>query len=105
MQPVAALILTYNEEANIEKCLASIASRCREIHVVDSGSTDRTVELCESFGAVVHLHPFTDSASQWDWAFHNVTIGADWVFILDADHVVTEELWEEIARILPLTRP
>src|SRR4051812_42761140 len=84
--PVAALLLTYNEELNIHRCLSSIAGWCEAIHVVDSGSTDATRQICESYEARIYAHEYVDSASQWEWALRNVAISQPWIFLLDADH-------------------
>ena len=96
--PVSVLIPTRNEEANIEKCLASVAW-ADEVVVVDSASRDRTAELARARGAVVV--PFA-----WDgvgprkrnWALANYRWRNDWVLLLDADEEVTPGLAAEIAR-------
>src|SRR5450759_1646554 len=98
--PISAIILTFNEEANVGRCLESINGWCEEIHVVDSGSTDATLEICAAYGAQMQHHPFVDSASQWEWALANVPVRSPWIFVLDADHQVTRELWEEIMEVL-----
>src|SRR4051812_1725898 len=77
--PIAALLLTYNEELNLDRCLSSVVGWCAAIHVVDSGSTDATRKICESYNAVIHTHNYVDSASQWDWAFRNVAIAEPWL--------------------------
>jgi len=56
--PVSILILTYNEEANLSGCLASVAEWSDDVHVVDSFSTDRTVEIARQYGAAVAQHEF-----------------------------------------------
>jgi glycosyltransferase involved in cell wall biosynthesis len=94
---ISAVIICYNEEENIERCLKSVVW-ADEIVVVDSFSTDRTVELCRKW---------TDRIYQREWPGHvqqkayAVSLAKnEWVFALDADEVVTEALHEEI-----LTRP
>jgi glycosyltransferase involved in cell wall biosynthesis len=94
--PVAAVIFTYDEEVNIEACLKSIAGWCQEIFVVDSGSTDRTLEICHKYTDHIRSHPYVDHASQWDWVLKNLPITCEWVMPLDADHVVTETLKQQI---------
>ena len=56
--PVAAVVLTYNEEKNLPDCLAALAGWVQQLFVVDSGSTDRTVAIAREAGAVVVVHEF-----------------------------------------------
>ncbi len=91
---IASVILTKNEEQNIERCLASVAW-CLDRVVVDSGSTDRTRELAESAGARVLVHVQTGAfniAEQRNWALESGEIQAEWILFLDADEEVTAEL-------------
>ena len=99
--PVSVIILTYNEELNLEKCLKSVVDWAEEIIVVDSPSTDRTVEIAKKYGAHVEVHPFKNQADQFNWALQNVVIKGEWVLRLDADEVVTPELAREIVDTLP----
>ncbi len=98
--PLTAILLVRDEELNVEFCLASIQGWCGEILVVDSGSTDRTVEVCRRYTDKVVFHRFEDSASQWTWALANLPIAHEWVLPLDADHVVSDELREDLARAI-----
>jgi glycosyltransferase involved in cell wall biosynthesis len=94
--PVAAVIFTHDEEVNIEACLKSIEGWCQEIFVVDSGSTDRTLEICRKYTDHIHSHPYVDHSSQWDWALKNLPFVCEWVLRLDADNVVSSRLKEQI---------
>lgn len=94
---VTAIILSHNEESNIGFCLESLAQQFR-IFVVDSGSTDRTVEIGTRFGAQVVHHPYETHASQWRWALDNLPIDTPWVLALDADFCVSPELVARINR-------
>jgi glycosyltransferase involved in cell wall biosynthesis len=96
--PVSAILLVRDEEDNIKFCLDSVKGLCSEILILDSGSTDRTIEICREYTDKIFTHPFSDSASQWAWALANLSIGYDWVLPLDADHVVTPELRADLAR-------
>jgi glycosyltransferase involved in cell wall biosynthesis len=97
--PVSALIITRNEEANIAACLASV-ERASEVFVVDSLSTDRTVEIAESLGAKVVPHSFAGYAEQRNWALENLPISNEWVLMLDADERIPPPLAEEIAQVV-----
>ena len=98
MNNITAVILTKNEELNIARCINSIKNLADRICVVDSGSTDRTIEIAESLGAEIFRHePFEHYASQFNWALDNLSIKTTWVYRIDADEVVTPELSSEIS--------
>lgn len=89
--PVSVLILTLNEQVNIADCLAS-CTWCDDVHVLDSGSTDHTVDIARAMGAHVHTHPFESFGKQRNWAIDNIDMKHEWVFHLDADERFTPEL-------------
>lgn len=98
MNNITAVILTKNEELNIARCINSIKDLADRICVVDSGSTDKTIEIAEDLGAEIFLHePFEHYASQFNWALDNLNIKTTWVYRIDADEVVTPELASEIS--------
>jgi glycosyltransferase involved in cell wall biosynthesis len=97
---VSVIILTFNEEANLPACLASLRGLDCELFVVDSGSTDATLRLARGAGARVFSHPFDTYAAQRNWAQRNLPLGCDWVLHLDADERLTPELVDEINRVL-----
>ena len=101
MTDMTVIILTKNEETNIERCVRSVQGWVKRIVVVDSGSTDHTVEIARSLGAeVVNHEPFVDYGRQFNWAIDNTGIRTTWVFRLDADEVVTLELRTELEGLL-----
>jgi len=93
---LSVLIITYNEEIHLEHCLRSLAGWVDEIFVVDSFSTDRTVEIARSFGAHVVQHEFQYHAQQKNWALSNLPLHGEWILLLDADERVPTSLREEI---------
>ncbi|MHC4977198.1 MAG: glycosyltransferase [Planctomycetota bacterium] len=93
------MILSLNEEVNIDACLASCAW-CDDVHVLDSGSTDRTQEIARECGAEVHENPFTSFGAQRNWAIENIPTKHEWVFHLDADERFTPELVREMTELL-----
>lgn len=95
MPKLAVIILTRNEESNIEGAMKS-AAFADEIVVIDSGSTDRTQELAEKHGASFISHPMDEQgfAGQRNYALTQTE--AEWVFYLDADERITYKLAEEI---------
>lgn len=97
---MTAIILTKNEEANIERCINSVKGWIKRVVVVDSGSTDKTIELAEKLGAEIYHHePFVDYAKQFNWAIDNTNINTEWIFRFDADECVTPELKQEIISV------
>ncbi len=92
---ISAVLITYNEQINIVRTLESLAW-CDEIVVVDSGSTDNTVELCEQRGCRVIYHAFSGFGEQKRFAVHQAM--HDWILSVDADEVITGELRDEIIR-------
>ncbi|MBQ6373582.1 MAG: glycosyltransferase family 2 protein [Clostridia bacterium] len=98
MADITAIVLTRNEEKNIERCLQSVKGLCRRMVVVDCGSTDRTVPLAEQNGAEVFQHEFEYYARQFNWGLDNCRIDTKWVIRLDADEQFPPELCAEIER-------
>jgi len=102
---LTVVVLTYNEERNLPECLASLEGLRAELVVVDSGSTDRTLEIAGQFNAKVVRHSFETHARQWRWALANVGLSTEWVLALDADQRLTPSLREEIGRTLAAQGP
>src|SRR5215471_17969584 len=96
---LSVLILARNEERNLEDCLKTLTPWCRDIHLVDSCSTDATVRIAERYGVCVHDHAFEGHTRQRTWAIKNVPFENEWVFALDADHRVTPELRDELLKV------
>lgn len=101
MTDTTVIILTKNEETDIERCIRSVEGWVKRVVIVDSGSTDRTVEIAERLGAEIVRHePFVDYGRQFNWAIDNLIIKTTWVFRLDADEVITPELRKELEKEL-----
>ena len=103
--PIAAVVLTHNEETNLPGCLTSLSGWVREIFVVDSGSTDQTVAIAREAGATVLYHPFEYYGAQRNWAIDNVPITAPWTLHVDADERITPQLRESITAALARGAP
>jgi glycosyltransferase involved in cell wall biosynthesis len=95
------IILTYNEELHLPGLLASVTGLHAPIFILDSGSTDRTVEIGKSYGAMVYQHAFENHPKQWDFALKSFPVTTPWVICLDADHTVTPELKELLLNFDP----
>ena len=87
-------ILTYNEEIDIATCIES-AQLCDDIIVVDSCSTDRTVEIARRYPVRVIEHPFESHGQQRTWMLRSIPTKYEWVYILEADERMTSELFQE----------
>lgn len=105
MLDVTVIILTYNEEIHIERCLNNAKMFAKEIFVVDSFSTDHTVELAEKMGARVYQHPFENQARQFNWGLKNLPITTEWVWRMDADEYVEQPLMEKVTDCLRNIKP
>jgi glycosyltransferase involved in cell wall biosynthesis len=102
MVDLAAIILCYNEQIHVSRALESIAPIAKEVIVVDSFSTDRTVEIANAHGAIVLENKFVNQAQQFQWALTHAPLTAEWIMRLDADEVIEPDLVEEIKAKLPL---
>lgn len=100
---ITALVPTFNEEHNIGECLSCL-TWADEIIVVDSFSTDRTVEIANGFTDAVYQHEYVNSATQKNWAMDNLPIKGDWTIIVDADERIVPELAAEIQEALATNR-
>ena len=96
---ITAIILTRNEEVNIVDCIRSIISVAKRIVVVDSFSTDRTVELARNCGAEVYQHNFENYAKQYMYAVDTSKIETVWTLRIDADERLTPDSANELAEI------
>lgn len=94
MNKLSVVVITLNEEENITSCLKSVKSLADEIIVLDSGSSDQTVQLAKKLGAKVFKRKFDNFASQKNAALDFAR--GDWILSLDADEEVTPALAEEI---------
>ena len=101
---LTVIILTYNEEKHIGRCLDNVCDIANEIIVIDCFSTDRTKEICHSFDKVrfIEHHWPGNQSEQLNWALENVSINSKWLLRLDADEYMTEELKLEIFEKLPI---
>jgi glycosyltransferase involved in cell wall biosynthesis len=102
MIPLSVIVTTRNEEANVERCLQSVHGFADQIFVLDSESTDRTVEISQRYAEVHTLAYDHGRIIPWifQWGLDNLPLRNDWVLILEADQAVTPGLKEEIATLL-----
>jgi len=98
MLPLSLVVITYNEENNLDRCLASVAGLVSEIVVVDSNSTDGTAAIAKKYGARVIERAFDGYAQQKNFATAQAC--NDWILSLDADEQLTPELTASIRQTL-----
>ena len=102
-QGLSVVILTFNEALHIERCIRSARRVADEVLVVDSYSTDDTVARAQRLGARVLQHPWTNHATQMNWALDNGGIRSEWVMRLDADEFLDDRLLGSLPRALSET--
>lgn len=104
MEELSIFIPTFNEELHIERALSSALRLTKYVYVIDSYSTDKTVEIAKRMGAQVYQYRW-DASSNWakkfNWALQNVPFSTDWIMRHDADEYLTDELVEKVEKELP----
>lgn len=103
MLDLTVIILTYNEELHIRRCLENVAPIAKDIFIIDSYSTDRTLEIAREFeNAQVLQNKWTNNyAKQFNWGLANANISTKWILRLDADEYLMPELVQELQEKLP----
>jgi glycosyltransferase involved in cell wall biosynthesis len=94
--PVSFLMLTLNEELNLVHSLPILGGWADDIVILDSFSTDRTLEVAAKFGARVVQHKFEGHARQWLWGMQHIDFKHEWVFMHDPDHRLMPQLKAEL---------
>lgn len=100
---ISVIILTFNEEKNLDRAIRSVIGWASEVYIVDSFSTDRTVDIALQYaGQGVHVvqNPFENYSQQWNWALERLPIRTQWTMKLDADECATELFKKEVSEIL-----
>lgn len=101
MLDISVIILSYNEELHIARCIDNVKRIATKVFVVDSYSTDRTCEIAKEHGAEVLQNRYVNQSQQFIWAMEHCPIKTVWTMRMDADEYLTDELVEEIERRLP----
>ncbi len=102
MANISAIVLTYNEEIHIKRCIENLKLITDKIFVIDSFSTDSTTNIAKGLGAEVLFNKWENSYSkQFNWALKNAPIKTDWVIRIDADEYLDNKLIDEINNKLP----
>ncbi|WP_299051357.1 glycosyltransferase family 2 protein [uncultured Polaribacter sp.] len=93
---LTAIILTYNEEVHLERCLRSLYTVCENVVIVDSYSTDKTEQIAKKYNARFFQNRWVNYATQFNWGLENTDIDTDWVIRIDADEYLDKELQNNI---------
>lgn len=103
MLNLSVIILTYNEELHIRRCLENVKSIAKEIYIIDSFSTDATLDIAREFDNVHILQNKWENnyAKQFNWGLEHSGISTQWVLRLDADEYLLPELVQELQEKLP----
>lgn len=101
MLDITTIILTYNEEKHIKRCLERAKHFSKRIYVVDSFSNDNTCQIAQENGAIVLKNKYINQAQQFQWALDNCRIETEWTLRLDADEYLSKELEIELINKLP----
>lgn len=99
---ITAIILTFNEEQHIRRCIKSIKGIVDEICIIDSFSTDATCKIAQELGAKVYQNSWINYATQFNWGLENCDITSDWVWRIDADEFIepmSYSLTEKLANL------
>jgi len=103
--PISIILLTYNEEANIRRCLESIKDFTDDIVIVDSFSTDTTLKICQEYGCRIVQNKFVNHAVQFNWALDNVPLDRPWILRLDSDEILPVKLKRELLELITISGP
>ncbi|MBX9867488.1 MAG: glycosyltransferase family 2 protein [Burkholderiales bacterium] len=98
---IVAIILTFNEELHIHRCLERLQGIVSDFLVIDSFSSDNTVKIAESYGAKVLQHKWVNYADQFKWGMSQVESDADWIMRIDADEYLSADYAYTIQNKLP----
>ena len=94
---ISVIIITLNEKLHIKRCIESLLPITNNIFIIDSFSSDSTVEIAESLGAKIYQNPWPGNhAKQFQWGLDNCPIDTEWVMKMDADEFILPELSGEI---------
>lgn len=103
---VTVVILTYNEEIHLERCLMSVLPLTTNIYIIDSFSNDRTLEIAEKYSVKVLQNKWENNhAAQFNWALDKLPEDSGWIIRLDADEMLDQTLVDSLNQELPILKP
>ena len=96
---ITAIILTYNEEKHIERCILSLKKLAKKIIIVDSYSDDKTIKIAQKYNVKIYKNKFLHQSQQVNWALSNIKFKTKWIFRIDADEYLTVDLKKNLINI------
>ena len=93
---LSVVIITYNEEINLPYTLSNISDLAKEVIVVDSYSTDKTVEIAKEHNARIYYRHFDNFSNQRKFSLEKINFNTKWLLVLDADETLTDALKDEL---------
>tara|TARA_A100001015_G_C14964117_1_gene702157 strand:- start:446 stop:1285 length:840 start_codon:yes stop_codon:yes gene_type:complete len=97
--PITLIILTKNEDKNINNIMENTNNYFNQTIIVDSYSDDKTIEICKKYKTEIYQNKFVNQGVQFNWALDNCKINNDWVMRLDADEIMEDKLKIEISNL------
>tara|TARA_Y200000002_G_scaffold223358_1_gene184491 strand:- start:5172 stop:6089 length:918 start_codon:yes stop_codon:yes gene_type:complete len=98
---MSAVVLTYNEEKHLDRCINSIYNLCEEIVVVDSFSNDLTPQIAKKYNCKFLQNPFKNYSDQFNWGLKHISSEMEWVLRIDADEYLTDDLILNLKKSIP----
>jgi len=102
---VTAIVLAYNEQVHLQRCILNVQQFVNKVIVVDSFSTDSTTDIAIELGAEVLRNPWRNYATQFNWALENISHQTDWILRIDADEYFDEEFLANVRNYLEELSP
>ncbi len=97
---ISVIILTHNESIHIDRCISSIKPITSKVFIVDSYSTDDTLNIAQNLGATTYQRAWKNYADQFQWALENIPFKTDWIMRLDADEYLDKSMQSKIIDVL-----
>jgi len=101
---ITAIVLTYNEEKHIERCILSINQFVKKIIIIDSFSNDKTLGIAKRYNVKVLQNTFINQSEQFNWALKNISIKTNWILRLDADEIVENNFFKKLNKIAKIEK-
>ena len=99
---ITAIILTYNEEKHLERCIVSINQFVKKTIIIDSFSNDETIKIAKKYNTEILQNNFINQSKQFIWGLNNIKITTDWILKIDADEYFTENLTKQVVEKLKI---
>ena len=97
---ITAIVLTYNEEKHIERCILSINQFVKKIIIIDSFSNDKTLDIAKKYNVEVLQNIFINHSKQLNWGLEKIKFNTSWILRIDADEIISKNFKEKIHKIL-----